>query len=71
MIVSAHLGADADALEKVIKNIGRNAVVGKERFVWFPIFWKVQCEKANTLTETLELIRAFGFVYHFLDESKN
>ena len=60
---------DTVLLEKVVKHVGRNAVVGKERFSPTPFFWMIQCEKGDSLMETLELLKAFGLVYVFLDEA--
>ena len=55
--------------EAILKAIGRNAIVGKERFSWAPNYWVIDCAKAGTLAHTLEKMKSAGLVYSFLTES--
>ena len=53
-------------LKSVLRGVGWNAIVGKERFVWKPYFWEFRGEKTTVLAETLEAMKAGGLVYTFL-----
>ena len=55
-------------LENAIKALGYNAIVGRERFFELPLWRNFECEKAAASIETLELMKAAGLVYPFLNQ---
>ena len=60
--------ANVDLLVKAIKCMGLDAVVGRERFMYEPYWWRFNSEKPIMLRESLELMKAGGLVYKFLRE---
>ena len=56
-------------LEKVIKSVGMDAVLGMERFFVMPYWWVFRCEKADGLRASLKWMKAGGFVMKFEQES--
>ena len=57
--------------EHVLKAIGRNAIVGNERFFWSPYFWEFHCEKAAILAKTLEVMKAGGMIYNYMAKAES
>ena len=64
------LNMNMDVYAKVIKSLGRDAIVGKERFFEMPYYWTFVCEKPDVLIESLESMKAAGLVYAFLREAQ-
>ena len=56
--------------ESILKAVGRNAIKGKERFIWQPYFWRFAGEKRTALAHTLEVMKAGGLVDTFVRKAK-
>ena len=54
--------------KKHIKALGRNVIVGKDRFFTAAGYWRLYLEKQWLLLETLERMKAAGLIYFFLNE---
>ena len=64
--------ADQDSrliFEKITLELGRNVIVGEERFFDYPYFWTFQAEKSHMLIESMDRIKSTGLMYHFLARS--
>ena len=61
-------GINVHMVVRTIKYIGLDVVVGRERFIDQPYWWRFNCEKSAALRESLEFMNAGGLVYKFLRE---
>ena len=64
--------ADQDSrliFERITLELGRNVILGEERFFENPYLWTFYAEKSHMLLESMERMKSTGLVHHFLVRS--
>ena len=66
---SSGVSMNTEDYTRIVKSMGRDAIVGKDRFFEMTFYWVFICEKSDTLIASLESMKAAELVYPFLNKA--